>query len=276
MSRPSRSGPAYSDFDYDDRSRYRSRDERYELSDDSDASTYIDSRRRASGARKDQRRGYRDQSSPSRFSSTSDRRSYASEQRSTDPRLRAGRHSSYSTYAPSASGASATPREPRAQSEPRREADNKGKIALAVSLFAVGAFWWLSKDRRERADRQRAIDRRRNFEKEKARRRREEEDRERRQEWEEDRAAEEESTVVSHSRMIDYAPSRSHSRAASKYDGHELTDDREPARLRYEAYNERDEGHERYEGYDQQSEGRSTLRRPEGNRSRSSNNQSIR
>jgi hypothetical protein len=76
--------------------------------------------------------------------------------------------------------------------------------------------------------------------------------------------------------MIDYAPSRSHSRAASKYDGHELTDDREPARLRYEAYNERDEGHERYEGYDQQSEGRSTLRRPEGNRSRSSNNQSIR
>jgi hypothetical protein len=70
--------------------------------------------------------------------------------------------------------------------------------------------------------------------------------------------------------MIDYAPSRSHSRTASRSDGREFADDREPARLRYESYDERDQG------YDEQSEGRSTLRPREGDRRRSSNNQSIR
>jgi hypothetical protein len=70
--------------------------------------------------------------------------------------------------------------------------------------------------------------------------------------------------------MIDYAPSRPHSRTVSKSDGREFADDREPARLRYEAYDELDQGD------DEQSEGRSTSRPREGDRSRSLNNQSIR
>jgi hypothetical protein len=59
--------------------------------------------------------------------------------------------------------------------------------------------------------------------------------------------------------MIDYAPSRSHSRAATRLDDHEYSDDREPARIRYDAY-------------DEQSEGRSNLRPSESHRSRSSHN----